>query len=200
MKKFLFLLAFLLPMLVVSAQQEINISGKVTDANNVEMPGVTVFVMGTQQGAITNVEGEYEISASTNATLVFSFIGYKTEEFEIDGQTTINIQLQETAFDMDEVVVVGYGSSTLKDLTGTIAVVKAEELTKHATPNIGQALQGKVAGIQVTNSGTPGSSPTIRIRGLGTVRSNANPLYVVDGVFVNDISVISPHQIESVTV
>ncbi len=200
MKRLLLLLLFTMSGLMLTAQEAVTVSGNVTDANDVEMPGVTVFVKGTQQGTITNVDGDYEITVPSDGTLVFSFIGHKTEEILIDGQTIINIQLTETAFDMDEVVVIGYGSSSAKDLTGTIAVVRGDELTKQAVPNIGQALQGKVAGIQVTNSGTPGSSPTIRIRGLGTVRSNANPLYVVDGVFVNDLGAISPHQIESVTV
>jgi TonB-linked SusC/RagA family outer membrane protein len=200
MKRLLFMLLFTVSALALTAQDAVIVSGNVTDVNDVEMPGVTIFVEGTQQGTITNVDGGYEITAPSNGTLIFSFIGHRTEEILIGGQTTINIQLTETSFDMDEVVVVGYGSSTAKDLTGTIAVVKADELTKQAVPNIGQALQGKVAGIQVTNGGTPGSSPTIRIRGLGTVSSNPNPLYVVDGVFVNDISAISPHQIESVTV
>jgi len=164
------------------------------------IPGVTVLIKGTQQGVITNLNGEYEINVPSEGILVFSFIGYKSEEIEVSGRTIIDVQLTETTYDVDEVVVIGYGTAAVKDVTGTIAVVKADELIKQPVPHIGQALQGKVAGVQVSNNGAPGTAPTIRIRGLGTVRSDASPLYVVDDVFVDDISFLSPQQIESVTV
>ena len=126
------MLFFTMSALALTAQEAVTVSGNVTDVNDVEMPGVTVFVKGSQQGTITNVDGDFEITAPSNGTLIFSFIGYRTEEILIDGRTTINIQLTETAFDMDEVVVIGYGSSAAKDLTGTIAVVKGDELSKRS--------------------------------------------------------------------
>lgn len=200
MKKLLLWLCLILPWVGAIAQQTVEVQGRVTDVNDEPIPGATVVVEGTQQGTITGLDGEYKITVPSDATLSFSFIGYGTQEVKVAGRSVIDIQLTETAFDMDEVVVIGYGTAAVKDVTGTIAVVKADDITKQAVSNVGQALQGKVAGLQVSNDGAPGSSPTIRIRGLGTVSSNANPLYVVDDVFVDDISFLSPNQIESVTV
>ncbi|MCK5135421.1 MAG: TonB-dependent receptor [Bacteroidales bacterium] len=200
MKKLFLLTFFTLPVMLAVAQQTMEVKGRVTDMNDAGIPGVTVLVKGTQQGTITDLEGVYQVNAFTDAVLVYSFIGYRTEEIEVSGQTILDVRLIETAYDMDEVVVIGYGTAAVKDVTGTIAVIKADEITKQPVPNIGQALQGKIAGVQVSNNGAPGSAPTIRIRGLGTVRSDASPLYVVDDVFVNDISFLSPQQIESITV
>ncbi len=200
MKKLLLWACLVLPWTGAIAQQTVEIQGRVTDTGNEPIPGATILVVETQQGTITNLDGEYTINAPAGATLSFSFIGYRTEEVRIAGETRVDVQLEEMAYDMDEVVVIGYGTSAVKDVTGTIAVVKADDISKQSVANVGQALQGKVSGLQVSNDGTPGSSPTIRIRGLGTVSSNANPLYVVDDVFVNDISFLSPNQIESVTV
>ncbi len=200
MKKLFLLIFFTLPAMLVIAQQAIEVTGRVTDLNDKGIPGATVMVKGTMQGTITDLNGVYAISVPGDAVLVFSFIGYQTEEIDVSGQTTINVQLNETAFDMDEVVVVGYGTAAVKDVTGTISVIRSDEITRQAVPNVGQALQGKVAGLQVSNDGNPGRPATIRIRGLGTVRSDASPLYVVDNVFVDDISFLSPQQIETITV
>lgn len=200
MKKLILLILFTLPGLALLGQQTIEVSGQVTDPDGGGIPGVSIQIKGALQGAITDLEGYYNISVPSGGTVIYSFIGYASQEVEVAGQTILNIILVEEAFDMDEVVVIGYGTSAVKDVTGTIAVVKSDAINSQQVSNVGQALQGKVAGVQVTNSGTPGSSPTIRIRGLGTVNSNANPLYVVDDVFVDDISFLSPMQIESITV
>ncbi|MCK4746569.1 MAG: SusC/RagA family TonB-linked outer membrane protein, partial [Bacteroidales bacterium] len=200
MKRLILIMFIVFPALVVTAQQTQEVTGRVTDLNDEGIPGVTILVKGTQQGTITDLEGSYQVNAPSDGVLVYSFIGYGTREFEVAGQTTLDVRLTETAFDMEEVVVIGYGTAAVKDVTGTIAVVKADEITSQPVPNVAQALQGKVAGIQVSNNGAPGSAPTIRIRGLGTVRSNANPLFVVDDVFVDDISFLSPQQIESITI
>jgi TonB-linked SusC/RagA family outer membrane protein len=200
MKKLLLGLCLLLLWVGAAAQQNVEVQGRITDTNDDPIPGATVLVKETGQGTISDLDGVYKITAPSGATLSFSFIGFGTREVEVAGRTTIDVQLTETAFDMDEVVVIGYGTAAVKDVTGTIAVVRADDITKHSVSNVGQALQGKVSGLQVSNDGAPGSSPTIRIRGLGTVSSNANPLYVVDDVFVQDISFLSPNQIESITV
>lgn len=201
MRKFLLLFFLTLSATFALGQQTMEVSGRVTDQDGTGIPGVSILVKDTHQGTITDLDGNFQIDAPpVDGVLVFSFIGYETRAIEVAGQTTLNVQLYETAFDMDEVVVIGYGTAAVKDVTGTISVVKADEITSQPVPNVGQALQGKVAGIQVSNNGAPGSAPTIRIRGLGTVRSNANPLYVVDDVFVDDISFLSPQQIESITV
>jgi TonB-linked SusC/RagA family outer membrane protein len=200
MRKLYLFFCLLLSSAWVLSQQSMQVTGRVTGTDGAGIPGVTVMVKGTQQGAITDLDGAYTISSTADAVLVYSFIGYKTQEIAVSGQTTIDVVLVETAYDMDEVVVIGYGTAAVKDVTGTIAVVKADEITSQPVPNVAEALQGKVAGVMVSNNGTPGSTPTIRIRGLGTVRSNASPLYVVDDVFVDDISFLSPHQIETITV
>jgi TonB-linked SusC/RagA family outer membrane protein len=200
MKKLCLLIFFTLSAMLAMAQQDIKITGRVTDLNGNGIPGATVVVKGTTQGTITDLNGEYMINAPADAVLVFSFVGYKTEEIDVNRQATVDVTLTEIAFDMDEVVVVGYGTAAVKDVTGTISVVRSDDLTRQPLPNVGQALQGKVAGVQVTNDGVPGRPATVRIRGVGTVRSDASPLYVVDDVFVDDISFLSPQQIESVTV
>ena len=200
MKKLILLLIFTIPVLTLLGQQVQEVTGRVTDQEGDGIPGVSILIQGTQQGAITDLEGNYRIGVPSDGVLAYSFIGYATQEIEVAGRTSVDVQLFETAFDMDEVVVIGYGTAAVKDVTGTIAVVRADEITSQPVTNVGQALQGKVAGIQVSSNGAPGSAPTIRIRGLGTVRSNANPLYVVDDVFVDDISFLSPQQIESITV
>jgi TonB-linked SusC/RagA family outer membrane protein len=199
MKKPCLLIIFTLSAMLAVAQQDIEIKGRVTDLNK-GIPGATVVVKGTTRGTITDLNGEYMITAPADAVLVFSFVGFKTEEIDVNGQATIDVKLTEIAFDMDEVVVVGYGTTAVKDVTGTISVVRSDDLTRQPLPNVGQALQGKVAGVQVTNDGVPGRPATIRIRGVGTVRSDASPLFVVDDVFVDDISFLSPQQIESITV
>jgi TonB-linked SusC/RagA family outer membrane protein len=200
MKRILLLVCLILNVTWLTAQETVTVQGRVTDEDGAGIPGTTIMVKGTQEGTITDLDGYYEIKAPSDGVLVFSFVGYGTEEREISGQTTINVTLSEVAYDMDEVVVIGYGTAAVKDLTGSVSVVKADDITKQPVPNIGQALQGKVAGIQVSNNGAPGTAPTIRIRGLGTVRSDASPLYVVDDVYVDDISYLSPQQIESITV
>jgi TonB-linked SusC/RagA family outer membrane protein len=200
MKKLLIMFLFTLPLILITAQDLITVTGKVTDETNMGVPGVAVVIKGTTQGGITNLDGEYTITVGKNDVLIFSFIGFATVEVNVENRTNIDVQLTEVAFDMDEVVVVGYGSSSVKDLTAPISVVSSEELVKQTVTTVGQALQGKVAGVQISNDGTPGSSPTIRIRGLGTVSSSADPLYVVDGVFVDNIGFLSPYQIETITV
>jgi len=200
MKKLILLLIFTIPVLAVLGQQAQEVTGRVTDQEGAGIPGVSILIVGTNQGGITDLEGNYRISVPSDGVLAFSFIGYEMQEVELEGRTILDVQLIETAFDMDEVVVIGYGTAAVKDVTGTIAVVRADEITSQPVSNVAQALQGKVAGVQVSSNGAPGSAPTIRIRGLGTVRSNANPLYVVDDVFVDDISFLSPQQIESITV
>lgn len=198
-KLILFILCTL-PGLALFGQQSVEVNGRVTDPDGGGIPGATILVKGTQQGSITDLDGNYTLTVPSDATLLYSFIGYAIQEVAVAGQTNINVTMAEEAFDMDEVVVIGYGTAAVKDVTGTIAVVRSDEISSQQVSNVGQALQGKVAGVQVTNDGTPGKSPTIRIRGLGTVTSNANALYVVDNVLVNDISFLSPEQIESMTV
>jgi TonB-linked SusC/RagA family outer membrane protein len=200
MKKLFVVLSFLFSVSFLSAQNQITIKGTVTDSGNETVPGASVLVKGTMQGTITDVNGKYTLQASPDAVLVFSFIGYQTREIPVNGQTTMNVQLQQQAYNVGEVVVVGYGTQKKIEVTGAVAQVKGDDISKQSSVNVMSALQGKVAGVQITNSGAPGSSPEIRIRGVGTVYGNANPLYVVDGVWYDDISFLNPADIESMNI
>ncbi|RZK63447.1 MAG: SusC/RagA family TonB-linked outer membrane protein, partial [Pedobacter sp.] len=135
-----------------------------------------------------------------NATLVFTYIGYVTQEIAVGNRTNINVILQSSSQQLDQVVVVGYGTQRKIDVTGSVASVKGEEISKQASVNPISALQGKVAGVSITNSGAPGSSPRITIRGTGTVYGNTGVLYVVDGVWFDDVSFLNPGDIENLSI
>ncbi len=168
------------------AQQ--NIRGKVTDATSGEtLPGVSVLVKGTTTGTQTDVNGTFSVNAPANATLIFTYIGYTTQQVVVTNQTSIDIKLAAEAKQLAQVVVVGYGTQRRRDVTGAVASVNGAELAKQPVQTPTQALQGKVAGVQVLSSGQPNSAPILRIRGTGSVLGGANPLYVVDGVLTDDI-------------
>lgn len=174
---------FLLLALSLSVYGQKQVSGAVTDADGGAMPGVNVVVKGTTIGTTTNADGRYSVEAAEDATLVFSFIGYTTQEIRVGAQTTINIRLIEDIETLDEIVVVGYGEQKRSDLTGAIASVKGDAITKTQTSGVDQALIGRVAGVSaVQMSGQPGASVSIRIRGTSSVNSGTEPLYVIDGV------------------
>jgi TonB-linked SusC/RagA family outer membrane protein len=183
----------------VSFAADIKISGKVTDSSG-DLPGVTIKVKGLDIGALTDASGNYTITAPENGTLVFSFIGYTSKEVAINGQSVINVQMDGSVTELQQVVVVGYGSQKKAEVTGAIVNVKGEEISKQSSPNAISALQGKVAGVNITNTGKPGESPQIRIRGTGTVYGNPNPLYIVDGVWFDDINFLNPQDIENVSI
>ncbi|RFZ83205.1 TonB-dependent receptor [Mucilaginibacter terrenus] len=181
--------------------QNITVKGKVSDAKTGEaLIGVTVGVQGTSNGTQTDVNGNFTVSVASNATLQVSYIGYTTQTVAVDGRTSIDIKLATSANELAQVVVVGYGTQRKLDVTGSVASVKGEDISRQPSTNAVSSLQGKVAGVQITNSGSPGSSPEIRIRGLGTVYGNANPLYVVDGVWFDDISFLNPNDVENISI
>ncbi|MBE7177401.1 MAG: TonB-dependent receptor [Mucilaginibacter polytrichastri] len=181
--------------------QNISIKGKVSDGSNGEtLPGVSVTVKGTTNGTQTDANGQFALSVPGNGTLVFSYIGFQNQELPVNNQTTFDVKLKSAATELEQVVVVGYGTQRKVDVTGAVAQVKGEEISKQSSPNAVSALQGKVAGVQITNSGSPGASPEIRVRGTGTVYGNANPLYVVDGVWFDDISFLNPADIENISI
>ena len=179
------------------AQQ--SVTGKVTDAADGQgVPGANVVVKGTTTGAITNREGNYTIDVSDpEAVLQFSYIGYLTREIPVAGLTQIDVELREDIQSLDEVVVIGYGTVKKQDLTGSVAVVTAEELARTPSANLSQAIQGRASGVMVTQNGQPGAGVTIRIRGIGSINQNPNPLFVVDGVVGGSINDINPNDIES---
>lgn len=196
----IFLFYLFIAVSTVSAQNSNKIYGIVSESSGTPMIGVSVTVKGTNIGTITDLNGNYQINASSNATLVYSFIGYKVKAVEVAGKSKINVSMEEDNKLLDEVVVVGYGIQKKSSVTGAISQMKSEDVNNRSITNAQQALQGKVAGVQViTSSGAPGSSPSIRIRGYSS-NSDMSPLYVVDGIISPDISGVEPNDIESIEV
>lgn len=175
--------------------------GKIADESGQPMPGVNVIEKGTQNGTTTDKDGAYQISVQNeNATLVFSFIGYATQEISVGGRSEINIGLVQDMTSLQEVVVVGYGTQRKSDLTGAVSSVKAEDIKKMPVATVDQALQGRASGVTVTsNSGSPGTPVQIRVRGIGTI-NNSSPLFVVDGYPVDNISFLNSSDIASMEI
>ncbi|MGB4400296.1 MAG: TonB-dependent receptor [Daejeonella sp.] len=195
--------------------KDIVVTGQVIDTKGETLPGVSVKLKGTTIGATTDLEGRYTITVPDNLSiLVFTFIGYVTQEVTVNNRISINVKLEEANTSLEEVIVVGYGTQRRKDLTGAISSIKAEDLVKVATPSFTSAIQGKVPGVYVSQtSGAPGGSSSVRIRGVGTTGGN-QPLYVVDGFpigsgslgidrssdKIDGLSVINPNDIETIEV
>jgi len=199
------LICLILFQFVAHAQQDITVSGQVADPNGEPLPGASIVLQGTTTGTQTDFDGNYSLAnVPSNGVLVVSYIGFTTQEIPVGGQSVINITLQEDAEALDEVVVIGYGEMKSKDLTSAITTIKSEELEITPTGQAMQALQGKVAGLQIVNNGSPGQSPTVRVRGIGSYSADASgpsgPLFVVDGAFFNDIDFLNPSDIASVSV
>lgn len=196
----------LLLVMVVNANflfaQTHKITGIVYDADSrLGIPGVTIVEKNTQNGTITDIDGKYTLSiSSANATVVVSYIGYLKQEITINNRAVIDINLATEVTDLSEIVVIGYGTQKKKVVTGAIASVKSEDIDKMPILRVDQALQGRTAGVQVTNqSGQPGEAPTIRVRGVGTT-GNSEPLYVIDGMVRGGIDQLNPGDIESIEV
>ena len=186
-----------------SVSQNITISGTVTDDKGEPIPGVNVVVKGTTTGAFTAANGVFSINVPNNdAVLVFSFIGYTTQEIAVAGRRALNVMMSEDTKQIDEVVVVGYGVQRKSSLTGSMAAINSQKLTTVTTPRVENMLNGKVPGVYVDNgSGQPGSNSSIVIRGRTTINGSTSPLWVIDGVIVgNSSGELNPADIESVTV
>ena len=189
-------------MLSITAQaQQMTVSGQVSSPDEGPLPGVNVLVKGTTTGTVTDIEGNYNISVpSGQSTLVFSSIGYTTEEVAINGRSTINLELLPDIQSLSEVVVVGYGTQKRADVTGAVSSIEAEDINNIVTGNPTQALQGRSAGVRVeVNGGSPGAGANVIIRGTGTL-SSVDPLYVIDGVFSESMDFLNPADIESIEV
>ena len=183
--------------------QQKQVTGKVVGPNGDSMPGVTVVEKGTTKGTVTDDDGNYSILVSgENPTLVFSFVGMRTKEVEVGNQTTVNVELEEETIGVDEVVVVGYGTMQKKDITGAVATVKSEDIADVPVANIPMAIQGKVAGMQIsTDNGGAGEGATIRIRGNRSINASNNPLIILDGIpYSGNINDININDIESIDV
>jgi TonB-linked SusC/RagA family outer membrane protein len=193
------LLVYLLYFQAANAQENLTITGRVKSGSE-SLPGVSISIQGTTTGTITDINGNYTIQAEANDILIFSFIGFTTLEEPVNGRTVIDVQLLDQITELSEVIAIGYGSVKKKDLTSAISTVKGDELAKRNVANVSQALQGQLAGVQVSsNGGSPGSEASILVRGISTINNN-NPLYVVDDVPMDDISWLNPKDIENVQV
>lgn len=201
MQRTTLLFFFILLVSSVFAQQT-TVTGKITDNTGESLLGVTILEKGTSNGTVSDLDGYYSLTVDSEATIVYSFVGFITQEIPVTGQTMLNVQMQEDAVGLEEVVIVGYGEVKTKDLTSSIATVKSEEITKTPTGTAMQALQGKVPGVQVVSAGGPGDDPTVRIRGIGSFpgSSNSSPLYVVDGMYFDQIGFLNPSDIETLSV
>lgn len=179
-----FFVAVFFLMGVGASAQDRQVSGKVTDAaDGSGLPGVSVQVKGTNKGVATSIDGSYKISAPDGATLVFSYVGYASQEVAIGSRTTIDIKLGNDVKALEEVVVVGYGTQKRKEISGTVSSVSSKDFNPGVIANPLQAVQGKVAGLTINQTGSdPNSAPTVRLRGVGSLAAGSDPLYVVDGV------------------
>lgn len=181
-------------------QQAKTVTGTVTDASGEPIIGANIRIKGTTTGTITDIDGNFSIEAEPQSVIEVSYIGYLTQETVINNQKSIRFLLKEDTKTLDEVVVIGYGVQKKADLTGSVANINTEKLNTQSNANIGQALQGKIAGVDiVSQGGAPGSGTRIMIRGIGTL-NNASPLYIVDGMYMNSIDHINPNDIASIDV
>ncbi|MGM9511257.1 TonB-dependent receptor [Larkinella sp. GY13] len=182
-------------------QTDNTVTGKVTDEKGDGLPGVSVLVKNTTQGTVTDASGQFRIQVpNPSATLVFSFLGYETREVIAGNQTTVTVQLVPGSRSLNEVVVVGYGTQTKREVTSAISKVNTKELNELPVAEVGQALQGRVPGLTVTNVSSPGTSPNIRIRGVSSVSFSTDPLYVVDGFPTTNLASFDNKDVESVEV
>ncbi len=175
---------------VLSPSVQSTVTGTVTDADGAPLPGANVLVKGTTNGTQTDFDGNYTIEASSDDTLIFSYIGFASQEVAVAGQSSINVGLAEDAAALEEVVVIGYSAQTRGDLTGSVASVDLVEATKAPIVNAAEALQGRVSGVTVVQNANPGSPPKINIRGFGS-SNNTNPLFIIDGLQTDDPFVLN---------
>lgn len=179
--------------------QEKTVTGTVTDSTNEPLIGASVVIQGTSNGTITDIDGKYSITASPDNVLEFSYVGMVKQDVKVGSQHVINIQLKEDSQMLAETVVIGYGSAKKRDLTGSITNIKGAEIANKPSTNPLSSLQGKVAGVQIINSGQAGSDPEIRVRGTNSI-NGYKPLYIVDGLFNDNINFLNPEDIESMEV
>lgn len=198
-------LFFLITFLITSSfsYSQTTLKGKVTDSKNESLLGVSVVIKGTIIGATTDFDGIYTFNKRipSNAILVFSYLGMKTQEISVNGKQEIDVILEESSEQLDEIVLIGYGSQVKKDITGSVATVKSENLESRSNSQLGSLMQGQATGVQVlSNSGKPSQGFNVRIRGTNSINAGSEPLYVVDGVPTTDTRSINPQDIDSITI
>ena len=198
--KSLAILIFSFFVMTYSVFAQISISGTVTDENQQALAGVNILIEGTTEGTITDVDGNYVVEVpNENAALLFSFVGYKTQRIPVGNQSAVNAEMVPDFAQLDEVVVVGYGSQARGDITGAVAVVDVEDLDKSQYQNLTDRLQGRVPGVSVVTTGAPGSTGQIKIRGTSFFGDN-EPLFVIDGILTDDSPNFNPYDVESIQV
>ncbi|RZK31768.1 MAG: SusC/RagA family TonB-linked outer membrane protein, partial [Hymenobacter sp.] len=183
-----------------NAQPAAPITGRITDAKGEGIPGVTVLVKGTSTGVTTDVNGNFSLDAPEGAILVVSSIGYASQEVPVNGRTSVNLTLNNSDQKLDEVVVLGYVTQDRQNLTSAVSNVDIGGAKKAPAATITEAIQGRTTGVQINNSGNPGQNPSITIRGLGSINGGSAPLYVVDGLWTDNIRDLNPTDIEALTV
>ena len=207
-RKFFFLMVGLLFSVGLNAQT-ITVSGVVSDPSGEPLIGASILAQGTTVGTSTNIDGEYTINVAPDATLVVSYVGYDTQNVPVDGRTSINVTMQENSVMLNEVVAIGYGTVKKSDATGSVAVIKPDEIEAGLATSVQDMLVGQTPGVVVTQAGGPEGGGTIRIRGGSSLNASNDPLIVVDGVPLsnagmgglgNSLGMISPENIESMTI
>lgn len=192
------LIGMLLPMCMFA--QQITVQGVVKDQTGETVIGASVMEKGTTNGTITGIDGDFSLNMSPNGTLVVSFVGYKTQEVQVKGQKQLQVVLSEDAEMLDEVVVIGYGTMKKSDLTGAVSSIGNKDIKDSPVSNLGQAIQGKISGVQIVDAGKPGDNVSIKIRGLGSI-NNCDPLVVIDGVPTDlDLSSLNMADVERLDV
>ncbi len=196
-------------MFLTNSYAQQTVTGNVSDQDNNSLPGVAVVIDGTATGTVTDFDGNYSITVEDGQILVFSYLGYETQRISVDG-SILNVILTESSSQLEEVVVIGYGTAQKKDLTGAVDLITPDDFNKGSVVNAQQLIQGKVAGVSiVSNDGAPGATNNVLIRGIGSLNLNSNPLYVVDGVPLdaggvggsrNPLNVITPNDIQSISI
>ncbi len=183
----------------VNAQSPTAVTGTVTDDSGEPLIGVSVKLKDGDAATVTNLDGQYKITVPSNGTIVYSYVGYENAEKAVAGQTVIDVVLHENVQQLDQVVVIGYGTQKKADLTGSVAVVDMDQARKQPATDIASMLQGQVTGVSVATSSQPGAMASIRVRGVGSF-SSVGPLYVLDGMIVNDVNNLNPNEIENMQV
>lgn len=200
----LYLTSFLLFIFCTTAlaQNTISVSGTVTDETGAPIPGVSVLVQNTTNGTSTDFDGNYVLEAASNATLEFRYLGFVTQTIAVNGRSSVNIQLAEDTQQLDEVVVIGYGTQSKESVTGSVVSIKGDNLNEVQSANFQQALQGRAAGVNISSTSTrPGAAPQIRIRGTRSLSADNNPLIVLNGIpFSGGLNDINPNDIESLDI
>ena len=199
-------ISLLLLIILFSTQQilaqNIAVTGKVLDENGTPLPGASLLEKGTNNGVVTDLDGNFNISVSENAVIIVTYIGFKNQEAAVNGRSVINFNMEPDIEQLQDIVVVGYGTQKKAVVTGAVSSISAKEITQVAVTGLDQAMQGRMAGVQVTqNSGEPGGNVSVRIRGVGSLSSSNEPLYVVDGIPVTEgLNNINPNDIERIDV